>query len=145
MGLDMHDPGFGANRGEIRLLPELVDALPVIPLSPLTGQDPSWRPFEIASPAMRLNDLRRRVRMTWGDETRGWIATSSDVVGALQDAGFCECKHVIATSRRAGRPAGGAWQGVDPRTGSTASLVWMAHAVAQDAMVFIEIDGHAIS
>jgi len=41
--------------------------------------------------------------------------------------------------------AGGAWQGVDPRTGFTASLVWMAHAVAQDAMLFIEIDGHAIS
>ena len=62
-------------------------------------------------------------------------------MGALQDAGFCECKHVVATSRRASRPAGGAWQGVDPRTGSTASLVWMAHAVTQDAMVFIEIDG----
>jgi hypothetical protein len=94
---------------------------------------------------MRLNDLHQRVRMTWSDETRGWIGTSSDIVGALQGVGFCECKHVIATSRRAGRPAGGAWQGVDPRTGSTASVVWMAHAVARDAMVFIEIDGHAIS
>jgi hypothetical protein len=144
MGPDMHDPGFGANRGEIRLLPELVGTLPVMRL-PLTGQDSGWRPSEITFPAMTLNDLRRRVRMTWSDETHEWIATSSDVVGALQDAGFCECKHVIATSRRAGRPAGGAWQGVDPRTGSTASLVWMAHAVAQDAMMFIEIDGHAIS
>jgi hypothetical protein len=143
--LERDDPGSGDNRGAIRLLSEPVDALPVIPLAPLTGQAPGWRPSEITSPVMRLNDLRRRVRMTWSDETRGWIATSSDVVGALQGAGFCECKHVIATSRRAGRPAGGAWQGVDPRTGSTASLVWMAHAVTQDAMVFIEIDGHAIS
>jgi hypothetical protein len=111
MGLERHDAGFGDTRGAIRLLPELVDALPLIPLAPLTGQDSGWRPSEIASPAMRLN-----------------VAI-----------------HPRVSSLQVIRPAGGAWQGVDPRTGSTASLVWMAHAVAQDAMMFIEIDGHAIS
>lgn len=145
MGLERHDAGFGDNHEAIQLRTSTSSRIPMIPLAPLTGQEPEGRPSEITSPVMRLNDLRRRVRMTWSDETRGWIGRSSDVVSALQDAGFCECKHVIATSRRAGRPAGGAWQGVDPHTGSTASLVWMAHAVARDAMVFIEIDGHAIS
>jgi hypothetical protein len=41
--------------------------------------------------------------------------------------------------------AGRRLEGVDARTGSTASVAWMVHAVAQDAMLFIEIDGHAIS
>ena len=67
------------------------------------------------------------------------------IVGALEVDGFGECKHAIARSRRAGRPAGGVWQGVNPRTGSTASVVWVSHAAAQDARVFIEIDGQPIS
>jgi hypothetical protein len=93
----------------------------------------------------KLNDLRERVRMTWNDAAHGWLGAPSDIVGALEDDGFCECKHVIATSRRDVQPAVGVWQGVNPRTGSTASLVWVAHAAAQDAMVFIVIDGQSIS
>lgn len=140
MGLDRRDdPDLGGNRGVTRLLPELADSLPAIFRAPLTGKDSGWRGTEMNPLTTKLNDLRERVRMTWNDQARGWVGAPSDIVGALEeDGGFCECKHVIATSRRDGRPAGGVWQGVNPRTGSTASAVWVAHAAAQDAMVFIE-------
>ena len=145
MGLNRRDPDRGGNHGLIRLLPELADSLPPISRAPLTGQDPGWGATEMNPFPTGPNDFRDRVRITWSDEARGWVGAPSNIVGVLQDDGFCECKHVIATSRRDGRPASGAWQGMNPRTGSTASVVWVAHAEAQDALVFIEIDGHPIS
>jgi hypothetical protein len=78
----------------------------------------------------QLDDLRERVRMTWNDQARGWVGAPSEIVRALEDDGCCECKHLIATRRRDGRLAGGVWQGGNPRTGSTASAMWAAHAAA---------------
>ena len=86
----------------------------------------------------KLGDLRERVGMTWSDQARGWVGAPSNIMGALEDDRFCEVRHVIATGRRDGRPAGGVWQEVNPRTGTTVSAVWVAHAAVQDAMVFKE-------
>jgi hypothetical protein len=63
------------------------------------------------SPTTKLDDVREQVRRTWNDDARGWIGAPSDIVGALEDDGFCECKHLIATTRRDGRSASGVWQG----------------------------------
>lgn len=145
MGLNMHEPDLGSTHGAMRLRPELAGALPPMSRAPLTGQDPGWGATELNPLTTTPDDLRERVRLTWSDEARGWVGAPSDVVGALQVDGFNECKHVLATSRRDGRPASGAWQGVNPQTGSTASVVWVAHASAPDALVFIEIDGQPIS
>ena len=49
-----------------------------------------------------------------------------------------------ATSRRDRRPAGGAWQGVDTRTGSVASAIWVDRSAWDEAVVFIAIDGESL-
>lgn len=93
----------------------------------------------------RLNDLREKGRMTWNEPARGWLGTLSEIVGALQEEGFGECKREVAASRRDRRPAGGMWQGVNAETGSVASAIWVARPVAPAAMVFIQIDGEWIT
>jgi hypothetical protein len=97
-----------------------------------------------------LNELRERGRMTWIDEERGWRAAPEDIVDALSNDGFEECKRATTTSRRDLRPAGGVWQGVNRRTGSVASAVWVNRPPRAPAIVFIAIDGesfrdHAVS
>ena len=68
-----------------------------------------------------------------------------DMVNVLAKEGFGECKRETTTSRRDGHPAGGVWQGVDPRTGSVASAVWVNHAKWPPALVFIEVDGESLT
>jgi hypothetical protein len=46
-------------------------------------------------------------------------------VTVLSNEGFEACKREQTTSRRDRRPAGGLWQGVNPRTGSVASAIWV--------------------
>ena len=40
---------------------------------------------------------------------------------------------------------GGVWQGVNLYTKSVASVVWVAGAALQPAMVFLEIDGETMA
>jgi hypothetical protein len=89
--------------------------------------------------------LRDQSRITWIERERGWVATPEDMVNVLANEGFAECKRETTTSRRDRHPAGGVWQGMDPRTGSVASAVWVNHAASRHALVFIEVDGEALT
>jgi hypothetical protein len=95
-------------------------------------------------PMQGLNELREQGRMTWIEDQRGWVAAPEDIVGALLNDGFAECKRETTTSRRDLQPAGGVWQGVDTRTGSVASAIWVDRREQAPAIVFITIDGESV-
>lgn len=88
-----------------------------------------------------LDELRGQGGMDWIAAEKGWVAAPEDVVGALSKDGFDECKREMTTSRRDSRPAGGVWQGINTRTGSVASAIWVNRPVRPQAIVFITIDG----
>jgi hypothetical protein len=92
-----------------------------------------------------LNALREQGGMAWIEHERGWVAELAEVLNALANDGFEECKREMTTSRRDCRPAGGVWQGINPRKRSVASVIWVARPAAQSAMMFIEIDGESIT
>jgi len=92
-----------------------------------------------------LNDLREQDRMTWMEQGAGWLGVPDEILDALMEDGFDECKRATTASRPDRRPAGGLWQGVNPRTGSVASAIWVARALGQPAMLFIQIDGESIT
>ncbi|MBI2204596.1 MAG: hypothetical protein HYU41_12170 [Candidatus Rokubacteria bacterium] len=92
--------------------------------------------------ANRLDELRRDGRMRWLPGAHAWSARPDDVMDALAREGYAECKREIA--RRGPEPSGGVWQGLDTRTGSTASAVWVRRPANDDTIVFIEIDGRPI-
>jgi hypothetical protein len=92
-----------------------------------------------------VNELREQRRMTWIEQEHGWDATPEEIVTALSSDGFEECKREMTTSRRDRRSAGGLWQGVDPRTGSVASAIWVTRAAGRQALVFIEVDGESLA
>lgn len=92
-----------------------------------------------------FNALGERNRMTWIDREHGWAATPEDIVTVLASEGFEECKREQTTSRRNRGPAGGVWQGVDTRTGSVASAVWVNRPSWPHDIVFIEVDGESVS
>ncbi len=91
-----------------------------------------------------LDELRRQGGMDWIQQEQGWGATPDDVISALSKDGFDECKREMTTSRRDIRPAGGLWQGVNTRTGSVASAIWVNRAPFPRAIVFITIDGVSV-
>jgi hypothetical protein len=95
-------------------------------------------------PMLGLNELREQGRMTWIEDQRGWVAAPEDIVTALLNDGFAECKRETTTSRRDLQPAGGVWQGVNPRTGSVASAIWVNGPRPARAIVFITIDGESV-
>jgi hypothetical protein len=88
-----------------------------------------------------LDELRGRGRMSWIEVEKGWAAAPEDIMGALSQDGFDECKRETTTSRRDIRPAGGVWQGVNRHTGSVASAIWVNRPTWPQAIVFITIDG----
>ena len=90
-----------------------------------------------------VNDLREQGRMTWIEQERGWLAAPEEILIALSEGGFVECKRET-TSRRDRRSAGGLWQGVDPSTGSEASAIWVNRPAWHQAIVFIDIDGETL-
>jgi hypothetical protein len=92
-----------------------------------------------------LNDLREQGRMTWTAGEHGWVGAPEEIVKALSKDGFEECKREMTTSRRDLRPAGGVWQGVNARTGTVASAIWVNRPGWQQAIVFIEIDGESLA
>ena len=92
-----------------------------------------------------LDELREHGGMTWLEHERGWTAVPAAVLSALAIDGFDECKCEMTTSRRDGKPMGGLWQGIDPRTSTVASVIWVTRPAAQAATVFIEIDGEPVA
>jgi len=92
-----------------------------------------------------LNDLREQRLMTWSEQEHGWIGTPDAILGALAHDGYDECKRATTTSRRDCRAAGGIWQGVNRRSGSVASAIWVTRPTARDALMFIEIDGEPVA
>ncbi len=91
-----------------------------------------------------FNELREQGRMTWIEQEHGWVAAPEEIMNALSSDGFEECKREMTTSRRDRRPAGGVWQGVNTRTGSEASAIWVNRPAWHQAIVFIDIDGESL-
>jgi len=91
-----------------------------------------------------LDELRTDGRMRWMEAESGWIAAPEEIVTALAREGFEECKRAMTTSRRDSRPAGGVWQGLNIRTGSVASAIWVNRAAWPQAIVFITVDGEPV-
>lgn len=91
-----------------------------------------------------FGDLERNGTIRWRAEHQAWVADPECVVQTLTDEGFAEYRREIATSGRAHVTSGGMWQGLDPRTGVVATVIWAAHTTGPGSHVFIEIDGRAV-
>ncbi len=91
-----------------------------------------------------LDDLRDQGRMTWTEDEHGWVGAPEEILIALSNDGFEECKREMTTSRRDRRSAGGLWQGVNRRTGSEASAIWVNRPACHQAILFIDIDGQRL-
>ncbi len=85
------------------------------------------------------DELREQGGMTWIEQEHGWVAAPEEIVKALSKDGFEECEREMTT-----RPVGGAWQGVETRTGSVASAIWVNRRARDQAIVFIAIDGESL-
>jgi hypothetical protein len=92
-----------------------------------------------------FNELREQDTMTWIEQERGWVAAPEDIVDAISNDGFEECKREMATSRRDRRSAGGLWRGMDACTGSVASAIRVNDEASYQTIVFIEVDGEAFT
>jgi hypothetical protein len=73
--------------------------------------------------------------MTGNQQEHGWIAALEDIMTVLLSEGFEEGKRETTTGRRHHQSAGGVWQGVEPRTGSVASAVWVLGRAGRMARV----------
>ena len=91
----------------------------------------------------RLNELREDGRMQWSANERAWAVEPGVVVQALAGDGFQEYKHEVTRSRPDRAPTGGVWQGLDRRTGTVASAIWVQRPDAAP-LVFIDIDGRPV-
>ena len=91
-----------------------------------------------------LSELREQGRMTWIEPEHGWVVEPEAVLTALTRAGFAEHKREVARSRRDRAATGGVWEGLNPRTGSVASAVWVNRTEPAGAVVFIDIDGELL-
>ena len=91
-----------------------------------------------------IERLRGQKKMTWIEEAHGWLAAPEDIVDALANEGFVECKRATTTSRRDLRPTGGVWQGVNRSTGSVASTIWVDRPSGPETIVFVTVDGEAV-
>jgi hypothetical protein len=92
-------------------------------------------------PVSSLTNLQQQGAMRWQADEQAWVARPEEVVRALVEEGFQEYKRETATDRRGERPAGGMWQGLDPRTGTVATAIWVTRTTQHDGRVFIEIAG----
>ena len=91
-----------------------------------------------------LEELEQRGVMSWQSEHHAWIAEPEPVVQALIREGFAEYKRETATAGRSRPTCGGMWQGLDPRTATVATVIWVTHTTGADTHVFIEIDGRPV-
>ena len=92
-----------------------------------------------------FNELRQQRRMSWMVQQHGWVAVPEEIVSALSNEGFEECKRELTASRPDRLPAGGLWQGFDPRTGSVVSATWVNRPAWHYSLVFIEVDGESLT
>ncbi len=92
-----------------------------------------------------LDELRATGKMRWDETEQAWVAKPDDVLSALGQEGFDECKRDVVRSRRGQEPTGGIWQGVNTKTGDVASAVWVKNTASPGAFVFIDIDGERLS
>jgi hypothetical protein len=92
-----------------------------------------------------LNGLSGRGRMTWSDPERGWLGVPGEILDALRNDGYDECKRETTSSHGDGRHAGGLWQGINAQSGSVAAAIWIARPPASDFLVFIQIDGESVA
>jgi hypothetical protein len=88
--------------------------------------------------------LEHRGEIRWHAEDHAWVADPEHVVQALTSDGYQEYRREIATGARDHTAAGGMWQGLDPRTGTVATVIWVRHAMPEESHVFIEIDGRPV-
>ena len=93
---------------------------------------------------MWMDELRENGKAAWIERECAWMAQPEDIVTALAREGFEECKREVARSRRDRDPLGGVWQGLNRRTGSLASAVWVNRVNARRALMFLEIDGEPL-
>jgi hypothetical protein len=91
-----------------------------------------------------INELRAQGKLAWIEDEHAWVAAPEDIVDALANEGFVECKRATTTSRRDLRPSGGVWQGVNVSTGAVASTIWVDRPSRAHVIVFITIDGAAV-
>ena len=91
-----------------------------------------------------LKEFREQGGMTWIEQEHGWLGAPEEIWNALSNDGFEKCKREMTTSRRDRRPAGGVWQGINRRTGSEASAIWVNRPAWHQAIVFIDIDGESL-
>jgi hypothetical protein len=108
-------------------------------------QDRGQRTRQMGSLIPTLNNLYTQGRMTWTEQGKGWIGRPEEVLRALAADGFYECHRETAASPSGRRPTEGAWDGVNPRTRSVASVTWTVQRAPEPPMVFIEIDGESIT
>jgi hypothetical protein len=92
-----------------------------------------------------LNDLYKQRRMTWTEQGKGWVGRPEEVLGALVTDGFYECQRGRRMSPSDRQLTEGAWDGVNPRTRSVASVTWTVPRAPEPPLVFIEIDGESIT
>ena len=69
-----------------------------------------------------LTELREQGRMTWIEQEHGWLAAPEEILNALSNDGFEECKREMTTSRRDRRPAGGSFGGFAGLSGPQSRL-----------------------
>ena len=58
--------------------------------------------------------------------------------------GFDEYKREEARGRRGAAASGGVWLGINSRTGTVASTIWVREPDTGDVLVFVEIDGKPV-
>jgi hypothetical protein len=81
---------------------------------------------------------------TWWRQERSWVGDPDQVMRELPDEGFQEYKRETAKGGQAHADRGGIWQGLHPRTGAVATVIWVSRPTPSEARVFIEIDGRSI-
>ena len=89
-----------------------------------------------------LNALRAAGKMRWLGSADAWLAEADEIMRALAQDGFEECKHEEARDPHH-HARTGVWQGLDRTTGCVASAVWV---ISDDRphLVFIDIDGEPL-
>ncbi len=86
-----------------------------------------------------LDELRRSPRFTWAPTERMWIGDAGEAVQALSRHRFEESTHDIVRCGADGDVLGGLWQGLNPRTGDVASVVWIRYGAV--ALLVVDVNG----
>ncbi|PYM63440.1 MAG: hypothetical protein DMD79_08590 [Candidatus Rokuibacteriota bacterium] len=92
-----------------------------------------------------LGELRARGRLRWTPAAGCWTAEPGEIIDALTRDGFREFKHELARRTPPAPALGGVWQGLDGRTGSVASALWVEHPGGIDIRMFLAIDGEPVT